>query len=414
MATRSDLSSRPATRLDALSVLRGLPAGALEAAGEALRSLASAKTVFSTVFDGPRAPSVDADLSARLDLLAEALGPGVLHRDPLLCDSASPEASLLTAIRQLEGHPPYLAAVLEPNDDAHRDDILHEAKAAGIRVSNAVGPVGLMPPASVKATGNANPALEIGALADHQMASRAATAKGGSAAPLEILSGGGPFAAAACLPGAIVTRHEGTNWSVDAPLWLGSVGVSMRTWAFSDLAKANEVFCDVARRHRPIAGWTISGLDALIASRAGLWRGHRHYGHAGSGGLFLAFVGPPLERRAAIAEAGWFIERRGGVCHWRQGAPAPALLDAVAVGIGAGRLVSPPRTDRPALDVAGHQTVWTWRDDTLKESENYWYIRDLSKSLEEAHELMAPPMDQPLRPVSAAMAFDLDRSEAHG
>lgn len=414
MANPSDLSHCVPPSSDALSVIRGLSPGGLEAAGAALRNLASVKTVFSTVFDGPRAPLVDADLAARLDLLDKALGPGVLHRDPLLCDCGSPEAHLLTTIRQLEGHAPYLAAVLTPKDDAHRDEILHEAKAAGVSVSNATGPVGLLPPTSVHAGAGIEGCLKIGACADLEQTVGALEAQRCSAAPLKILSGASPFAAAAHLPGATVTRHDGVNWSVQAPLWPGSVGISMRTWAFTDLAKANDVFCEVARRHRPIAGWTISGLDALIATRAKLWRGHGRYSSAGSGGLFLAFVGPPLERRAAIAEAGWFIERRGGVCHWRQGAPAPALLDAVAVGIGAGRVTSPPQSDRTAVNVAGQQMTWTWQNGQLSKSENLWYIRELSRSLEEAQELMASAEDHPRRTMPEGSTFDLERSEAHG
>ncbi|MEM9422225.1 MAG: hypothetical protein AAF986_06955, partial [Pseudomonadota bacterium] len=166
------LSTVRRARFDAHDLLRDVPAKGLAKVNKVLAKLFGSRSVFSTVYDGPRQEHVasDDDLADRMSMLAEALNQDQLIIDPLARDLYGPEPRPLAFIRQLEGHAPALPGVLAAGMAANHTEVVREAMAAGFVLgapdpTGEMAALGLMPPNWAKVQDSKEGNIKAGAAA---------------------------------------------------------------------------------------------------------------------------------------------------------------------------------------------------------------------------------------------------------
>ncbi|MBB4658602.1 hypothetical protein [Parvularcula dongshanensis] len=351
----------------------------------------------STLNAGPRRDDSDEEVRADLSDLGDALPPGTLSLQLRDRDFASAEPAILTHIRQAEGLPPALPAVLFPRSFDGVDELLSEAFAAGYQPFEGPRPIGLSF-AGLRDVDMIDDRLRFGA-GTSWGALLTAAAKRGEAVPEGTLADlfGTPVEAAEAglFDAADVERVAGLAACATATLPPLGVGVTDRCWATRSTDEAKALFERTVRRYRPLFTEVIPPLDAEALAVAGFWRGSRRFARGGAV-LRIVFEGSRAQRLAAITAASWSIGRAGGVFQHRGRLPDRDVLSALAVGAGAARVVVdrlPPSQPEGAV-VGAALTAIRGR---MTERHVIWYPRDLTDSLGQAMRLLRrPPVPAPM------------------
>lgn len=396
---------------DALDLVKGLLPEGIAGVSAYLSERLSRQNLFSTIFDGTLTEDVPDELRADLDILTKALGESVVRRDALARHTASHEPQLMTLIRQLEGRPPRLPAALRPVDTENAQSLLVEARAVGFDIPPHDQPIGLLPPYDCRVLDRQDGRVEFGAGTSWTDLKTLSASAGLSTAPLEVARFNKPVDAVQALPalGATLSEQYGQPWHVTLRLPPASIGVTHRVWAFNDHRVAAEALKECVRRYPPAFARILPVVDAHVLTQTKSWRGSPRYRHYGSAALHVAFVGGRLTRHAALAEASWMIERKGGVSHYRTAPPPDVLLDTIAVACGAGRLVLPSDPSPLLPDNSVEKDRMTFNGRSLKSETVVWYARDLTDSLGEAARLYRLPPATSAAPTSTISASPVER-----
>ena len=376
--------------------LSGLPEAAVPRASRALAAAFGRTLLISTLHRGPRLDDAEEATAQDLDALAEALPPGRLALDEASRDAASPEPAMLTAVRQAEGAAPRLPAVLRPRDEDEAQTLLSEASAAGFEPGAAPmrRPIGLLGDerdARVVDDGR----LRIGASTAWEDLLAAADAAS-LGLPQAALSGRYPRPIDAVTAGLFAEadvswfRGEALGATLDLPS--GAVGATDRSW-FVPPDAAEDALHDLRRTFDPLYAEVIGAVDAAMLGAAGLM-GRPIKGRPAKGRAVVRVVlsGTRAVRAAAARGAEVAVRRRGGVLCRRGPAPSDAVTHALLAACGAARIDLPgePAVPPPAAILAPRTVVVRGR---VRRGVQCWYPRDLSRSLDQAAELIEGPRE---------------------
>ncbi len=391
-------------QFDAHALLNTVSPKALERVSAYLGTLFGARSVFSTVYDGPRRDAADeiGALADSLKMLTDALDKDQLLRDPLVRDYCATEARSLAFIRQLEGHSPHLPGVLSMGEMTDSNNAITEAIAAGFALGDpdpdgVVHTLGILPPRHVQVLDEERGEVRFGAGADWDMLDAALQPAGLTAAMglRDVFPTPVEAAEAGILAETKIERRHNRPWSVTSSFPPQELGRIERTWVFSDISVAEAVLMRVAKQYTPLWMETIPSVDANVMAAVGAWRKRRAFRSLSSGALRVVFSGTPIARQAALMEASWGIERAGGVCHHRRPPAGTSLLSAIGVAAGAARLSRLNSSTAPLPDGAISQTKMTAVRGHLRQSRIVWYPRDLSRSLTQAQRTLGLPETPP-------------------
>lgn len=390
--------------------LSGIPPAALSKASATLAEAFGRTLLISTVHRGPRQDDTSEATEQDLAALAAALPPERLSRDEAIRDAASPEPAMLAAIRQAEGAAPRLPAVLLARSDEEAQTLLAEASAAGFE-PGAVPPrreIGLGGAAAgAQADGGG---VRIGSATGWDELAVEAEAHG-LGVPAQALSGryAAPMqAATAGLFGeAEVAWFRGEPMAARLPLPPASVSATDRAW-FVPGDAADDLLARLCALYEPLYAETVAPIEAAMLHAAGLLAG----APKNRAILRLVLRGPRAVRAVAMRGADRAVRLAGGALCTRGGLPGEAETLAVLAGGGAARLDLPhaPPSPPPAA-VTRTRTRWV-RGRTIRDAQ-VWYPRDLSRSVEQASEVLAGPAPGADRAASrGVVAADEDGWEA--
>lgn len=374
----------------AQTLLGGLSSDAIPRMSRHLGELFAARMVLSTVYTGTREEQLPLELKGDLDILAKALPAGSLTYDQELRDAAALQPAMLRYVRQVEGRPPRLPAVLCPSKDADLNDLLQEAVAAGFTISPGERQIGLWLPGRPAVLDATQGRVRISAHTSWAMLTKVAHHHGLSISP------GLPdrfmtpmmAASAGLFQNATVQKRFGHAWTSDIILPPNNVEMIERTWAFHDLAVAEAALRRVVRQYAPVYAETIPYLDTSAMAAGGLWPDSRRLRDRGAGALRVIFAGPKMTRRMAMVESSWSIERSGGVVHLRNALPPLAQLEALAAAAGSARIERPLDTGGALPESAISARKLVAIHGIIEERDVIWYVRDLTRSESEAREVM--------------------------
>jgi hypothetical protein len=356
----------------------------------------STRSVLSTVFDGPRVevpqPAIDADLND----LAAVLPQDTVSRDPELRDQWADEPRAIAFIRQVEGHAPQPLACLAPPEDDLAVDAVSEARAMGFSIGQGERAVALKPAGPVRIHDRAGGGVTINTAHTYEeLAAAADTAELGMVAPLaDVYETPFEAAMAGIYGDAVLDRRFRRPWQLGITLPPAGFETVERVWAFADSAVAEAIFARVVRAYRPLFAETIPALDAALWAATGLWRGANRYRGLSGAALRVVFAGPRITRQVALMEASWGIERAGGVVRWRRPPPARADLDILCAAAGCARLSRPMTSGGAVPEGAIVAPKLVAVRGQARREQIVWYVRDLSRSIAQAQEVLDLPRDR--------------------
>ena len=379
---------------DLRRTLSGIPAPALSRASGALAEAFGRTLLISTVHRGPRQDDTSEATKEDLDALAAALPPERLSRDEAARDAASPEPPMLAAIRQAEGAGPRLPAVLLPRTGEEAQTLLAEASAAGFE-PGAAPPrreIGLRGAgAGAEADGDG---ARIGPGTDWDTLAGVADARGLGLPVQATANRFSPMAAATTglFGEAGIDWFRGEPMGARLPLPPAAVSATDRAWFVADEA-ADEVLARLCATYEPLYAETVAPVEAATLHAAGL------LGPAPKGRAILRLVlrGPRAVRAAAMRGADRTVRLAGGALCARGGLPGEAETLAVLAACGAARLDLPGAPpEAPPAAITRPRTRWV-RGRTLRDVQ-CWYPRDLSRSVDQANEVLTGPAPGEARP----------------
>ena len=366
-----------------------LPDRAIRRVSRALAHAFSRDLLIGTLHGGKRLEDDDEDLRDDLDALAAALPEGRLSRDAVLRDAASGEATMITAIRQAEGSPPALPAVLLPRSAEEAQAFLAEASAAGFEPGpgGARRPIGLSFSGDQRAEGPSD-AIRIGAgtswddlagQADHSGAGLPfASLEGEFRRPIDAVTAG-------LTPGSHVEWFRGIAVCATLPLPPDRVGATDHAW-FVPAETALDLLQAVSCLFEPLYAEVLSPTDALVLHAAGLIDPPPR----GRAMLRIAVQGTRGVRAATMKAVARTLLPAGGRLCRRGPLPGAARLESLAACSGAARLVLPTAPDSlPPAGVVARSGVCVRGQ--VRERTILWYPRDLSRSVDQAIEVPGAP-----------------------
>ncbi len=376
--------NRPAVP-NAVSLLRTIRENALSRASRYLGAVFADAYPLSTVFFGERAVDTSPEVEADIRDLAAALPRDTISRDPVLGDCAWNEPYMVRAIRQVEGCSPAVPVTIQaPNQDVLKNALL-EARAMGWRLGPHDRGFAVVPLPQTDVVEQQTGRLRITAGTSWGQLLSVAQRHGLSAQlgmPDRFVN---PMQAAA----AGLFRHvemanvSDIHWGANFDLPPASCRCIERSWHFHDQSAAEAAFAHVVRTYSPQFCELLPTIDGGIAAAAGLMKRHRRFEAAGGAILRVVCAGPSLARTAALLDASWGIERRGGLCVHRGPWPDRFFIEALAAASGTARIVREPGSGEAPKVARVQNTPMAIRGQIVPQ-ETIWYVRRLGDSVPEA------------------------------